>query len=108
MSKLKHFLNDRDGVSQRDFLLVISAGVFFLFVSVGLIMILLGRTIDSMYLELLGTVSPVVIAITTGIFGIQITQEIKKKNNTSEIEQQPKTEDIIDEEMSIEDYRRMV
>lgn len=82
-SKYNTFLND--GFSERDFLMVSSAGVFFLFVTIGLIMILLGKEIEPTYLTLLNIVSDVVMAIVISLFGVdgvtEITGYLKQKSN---------------------------
>jgi hypothetical protein len=70
--KIKTFLSD--GLSERDFLLIISAGVFFLFVTVGLIMVLFNQQIDPLYLSLLDMVSPVIMVIVGGLFGVNIAE----------------------------------
>lgn len=80
-SKFKTFLTDGNGVSERDFLIIISAGIFFLFVAIGLIMVLLDRHIDTMYLSLLDMVAPVVMTITGGLFGVSIAETIANRPN---------------------------
>jgi len=85
MSKIKKrfktFLTDGNGVSERDFLIIISAGIFFLFVAIGLIMVLFNQQIDSMYLSLLDMVAPVVMTITGGLFGVSIAETIANRPN---------------------------
>jgi uncharacterized membrane protein YraQ (UPF0718 family) len=86
---MKTFLNDSDGLNRRDFLLIISSFVFFGFVLVGLILILLNHQIDDKYIELLSMVSPVVMTIVGGLFGVQAVQEFRKPNNESKDEEEP-------------------
>lgn len=78
--KIKNKINNSfltDGYfSEKDFLLAISAGVFFLFVTVGLIMALFQQEISLMYLSLLDMVSPVVMTIVGGVFGINIAETV--------------------------------
>ncbi|WNF07494.1 hypothetical protein [Brevibacillus borstelensis] len=84
---MKTFLNDRDGVSERDYLLLAATTVFFVFVVIGLILVLLGRPIDAMYIALLDMVAPVLMTITGGVFGVRAVQEFrKKKSDTAEEE----------------------
>ncbi|MFS1518480.1 hypothetical protein V1503_18765 [Bacillus sp. SCS-151] len=92
--RYRTFVSDKDGLSQKDFLLIISVGVFFLFVSVGLFMILVNKRLDEMYLELLDIVTPVVIGVTTGIFGVQITQEIRKPRGDPTVSESEQAEEV--------------
>jgi len=86
--KWKTFLSD-GMVTERDFLLLISAGVFFLFVTVGLIMVLFQQEIPIMYLSLLDMVSPVIMVICGGLFGVNIAETVanrpKRENNPNVI-----------------------
>lgn len=75
---MKSFLNDKDGLSAKDFLLIVSTTVFFIFIVIGLILVLLGKKIDDDYISLLDMVAPVLMTITGGIFGVQAVQEFKK------------------------------
>lgn len=83
----KHFLNDSDGLSQRDFLLLISAFMFFTFVFIGLVMELfrtlglVNESITSVYLQLLDMVSPVVMTIVGGVFGVTAVEKFTDKKN---------------------------
>jgi uncharacterized membrane protein YqjE len=82
---MKTFLNDSDGLNRRDFLLIVSSLVFFGFVLVGLILILLNHQIDDKYIELLDMVSPVVMTIVGGLFGVQAVQEFRKPSNERKV-----------------------
>lgn len=80
-----HFLNDKDGISARDYLLIISTVVFFGFITVGLVLLLLNKSIDPMYIELLGMVDAPLMTIVAGIMsinGVQIYADSKKSSNT--------------------------
>lgn len=77
-SKHKSFLTD-GFVSERDFLIVISVGVFFLFVSVALVMILFQREIAPIYLELLDMVSPVVMTVVGSLFSVNVAEIIANR-----------------------------
>jgi uncharacterized membrane protein YraQ (UPF0718 family) len=79
---MKTFLNDSDGLNRRDFLLIISSLVFFGFVLVGLILILLNHQIDDKYIDLLGMVSPVVMTIVGGLFGVQAVHEFRNPSRS--------------------------
>ncbi|QHZ58582.1 hypothetical protein M655_024735 [Brevibacillus sp. NSP2.1] len=84
---MKTFLNDKDGVSEKDYLLLVSTTVFFLFVAIGLVLVLMGRPVDGMYVTLLDMVAPVLMTITGGVFGVRAVQEFrKKKSDTAEEE----------------------
>ena len=81
-----HFLNDKDGLSSRDYLLIISTAVFFGFITIGLVMLLFNQRIDPMYIELLGMVDAPLMTIVAGIMsvnGIQIYTENKKEEKQS-------------------------
>lgn len=81
---MKSFLNDKDGVSSKDFLLLVSTTVFFVFIVIGLILVLLGKKIDDDYISLLDMVAPVLMTVAGGVFGVQAVQEFKK----------PRTEEV--------------
>lgn len=94
----KNFLNDRDGLSDKDYLLIISTTVFFLFVVVGLVLVLVNHKIDEMYLSLLDMVSPVVMTIVGGVFGYKSVEKFsdsykerkhKKEQTETSTEQYP-------------------
>ncbi len=76
----KSFLSD--GVNEREYLLIISTSVFFLFVAIGLILTLLGRKIDGMYLSLLDMVSPVVMMIVGSIFAVSGVEAFTNRKST--------------------------
>lgn len=78
MFGLKVFWSDRDGLSEKDYLLLVSTGVFFLFVVVGLVLVLIGRKIDPQYIALLDMVAPVLMTVAGGIFGVRAVQEFRK------------------------------
>lgn len=79
----KSFITDGE-FSEKDYLLLASTSVFFLFITIGLIMILAGQHIDPTYLTLLETVSDVVMAIVISLFGVdgvgQVTSYLENKN----------------------------
>ena len=77
-SKHKSFLTD-GFVSERDFLIVVSVGVFFSFVSVALIMILFQKEINPMYLELLDMVAPLIMVIVGAIFSTDVAEIVANR-----------------------------
>ncbi|MFI8715714.1 hypothetical protein [Brevibacillus brevis] len=79
---MKTFLNDRDGVSEKDYLLLIASTVFFLFVAIGLILSLLGKPVSSGYLALLDLMAPVLMTVTGGVFGVRVVQEYRKPRSS--------------------------
>ncbi|MED1851815.1 hypothetical protein P4V33_09135 [Brevibacillus borstelensis] len=79
---LKVFWSDRDGLSEKDYLLLVSTGVFFLFVVVGLVLVLIGRKIDPQYIALLDMVAPVLMTVAGGIFGVRAVQEFRKPRSS--------------------------
>ena len=81
---MKTFLNDKDGVSEKDYLLLVSTTVFFVFVVIGLVLVLMGRPIDAMYITLLDMVAPVLMTITGGVYGVRAVQEFRRQPQTDE------------------------
>lgn len=84
---MKNFLNDRDGMTAKDFLLLLSSTVFFLFVIIGLIRTLLNKPIDNNYISLLQMISPVLMTVVGGVFGVQAVDTFanrKEKSNDNE------------------------
>ncbi|OUQ86274.1 hypothetical protein B5G50_22115 [Brevibacillus brevis] len=79
---MKTFLNDRDGVSEKDYLLLIASTVFFLFVAIGLILSLLGKPVSSVYLALLDMMAPVLMTVAGGVFGVRAVQEYRKPRSS--------------------------
>ncbi len=76
---MKTFLNDQDGLSEKDYLLLAATTVFFVFVVIGLVLVLMGRPIDAMYITLLDMVAPVLMTITGGVYGVRAVQEFRKQ-----------------------------
>lgn len=75
----RNFLNDEDGFSQKDYLLLLSTSIYFVFMTIGLILSLTERTVNETYIKLLDMVDTVVITIVTGVFGINAVQELRKE-----------------------------
>jgi len=88
-----------NGINEKEYLLIISTTMFFAFVATGLIMLLLGKEIDEMYLSLLDMVSPVVMLIVGSVFAVTGVQaftnrksssvEINRSQNTNQMQNQP-------------------
>jgi|GEM_PF-2457102 len=81
---MRGFWNDRDGVSERDYLLLTATTVFFLFIVIGLVMVLLGEQIDQQYIALLGMVAPVLMTVAGGLFGVRIAREIRRPRDDTD------------------------
>lgn len=75
----RNFLNDEDGFSQKDYLLLLSTSIYFVFMTIGMILSLTERTVNETYIKLLDMVDTVVITIVTGVFGINAVQELRKE-----------------------------
>jgi hypothetical protein len=90
---MKFFWNDKDGLSSKDYLLLISSTVFFGFVFIGLVLVLLDKPIDNMYLQLLDMVSPVIMTICGGVFGVQAVEKFRSPS--------PKPEEEVDYEQRV-------
>lgn len=84
--KANHFWREID---HRDFLLIISSTCFFLFITIGLVMLLIGIPIDPLYIDLLSMMSPILITITSGIFGVKAIQTFKGGNKETSSNHSP-------------------
>lgn len=76
--KRTHFLNDKDGLSAKDYLLLSSTTVFFAFVILGLVMAAFNRPFDTTYLALLEMVAPVVMTVVAGVMGVQAVESFRQ------------------------------
>jgi hypothetical protein len=81
---MKTFLNDQDGLSEKDYLLLAATTVFFVFVVIGLVLVLMGRPINAMYFTLLDMVAPVLMTVAGGVYGVRAVQEFRKQAQTSD------------------------
>lgn len=88
-----HFLNDKDGMSDKDYLLLISTGVFFIFLAVGLVGILFGIPIGDEYLKLLELAVPVVMSVVGGVVGGQAIETYVNRTKKEEVKSKTKNED---------------
>lgn len=87
----------KDGVDEREYLILITSSVFFGGVALGLIVTLIGMFVGyelpSRYLELIGTMDIPLSVILGGIFTVKTAQVIsKKKENKKE---ESSNEDIV-------------
>lgn len=82
VKRYQTFINDDDGFSAKDYLLVVSTSMFFLFVAVALILVLLNNKIDMMYLLLLEMVAPVVMTVVVGVMGVNAVESFRKPKET--------------------------
>jgi hypothetical protein len=73
------FLTDKDGLSAKDYLLIISTSIFFLFISIGLVLVLFQKEINEMYLHLLDMVVPVVMTVVGGVMGVQAVETFSNR-----------------------------
>lgn len=117
----KNFLNDGDGLSAKDYMMLISSIVFFLFVAIGLVVLLCGGQLDPTYIELLQSVSPVLMTITGGVMGVQAVEsfvdgkikvsESENSNNNfiKDSEYVPSVQPVFEEpEVAEEDFERRI
>ena len=86
------FLNDADGLSAKDYLLLVSTGVFFVALTVGFISVLIGRPLGEEYFALLGAADAVVISVVGGVMSVNVAEIIRRpKDNVDST--QNKTEE---------------
>jgi hypothetical protein len=86
----KTFVTDEDGLSAKDYLLIISTSIFFLFITIGLVMVLFQKEFDDMYLSLLEMVVPVVMTVVGGVMGVQAVETFSNRKR-----EEPKQDDYI-------------
>jgi len=91
------FWNDDDGMSAKDYLLLISTGVFFTALTVGFIFVLIGRTLGGEYFTLLDAAAPVVMAVVVSVTGIQGVETFvnRRKDNAETTQDKTEEEDVI-------------
>ncbi|MEK4025541.1 hypothetical protein [Sporosarcina sp. FSL W7-1283] len=74
------------GWTDRAFIMTISVLVFFIFLSTGLIMLLLNRELDPMYLSLLNMGKDPLLLIVGSIFAIEGVEKVTDRKTKQEIE----------------------
>lgn len=87
------FLNDADGISAKDYLLIVSTGVFFVALTVGFIFVLMGRALGGEYFALLSAAAPVVITVVGGVMGVQGVEMFVNRDKGEK--ENPKEEDDV-------------
>lgn len=90
LARFRHFGNDGDGFSSRDYLLIVSTGVFYASVIVAEIALLRGQTLDPLYLELIELTKELVMTVVIGVMGVQGVQLFRNKKD------KPKKEEEMD------------
>lgn len=98
------FIRDKDGLSAKDFLLIVSILVFFGALLVGFISVIAGRilsdtfTLGDDYFDLLSAAAPVVMVVVTGVMGVQGVEIFANRNKVNDEElpqEQTKEDDVI-------------
>ncbi|RAI85700.1 MULTISPECIES: hypothetical protein [Paenibacillus] len=74
------FWNDNDGFSAKDFLMVLFGGLFALFLLIVFFAPFFGVAVSSVSIEMIGSLSPVVMTIVGGLFAVQTVREFKTTN----------------------------
>lgn len=105
---MKGFWNDRDGVSEKDYLLMTATTVFFLFAVIGLVSTLFGKQIDQQYISLLYMVSPVLMTVAGGLFGVRIAREIRRPREENDPPVMIEGRDLYEEVEEEVDYNARV
>lgn len=74
------FWKDNDGFSAKDFLMVLFGGLFALFLLIIFFAPFFGVAVSSVSIEMIGSLSPVVMTIVGGVFAVQTVREFKTTN----------------------------
>ncbi|MCK6076943.1 hypothetical protein [Paenibacillus silvae] len=74
------FWNDNDGFSAKDFLMVLFGGQFALFLLIIFFVPFFGLAVSAVSIEMIGSLSPVVMTIVGGVFAVQTVREFKTAN----------------------------
>ncbi|MGQ8871921.1 hypothetical protein [Paenibacillus sp. TSA_86.1] len=74
------FWNDSDGFSAKDFLMVLFGGLFALFLLVAFFAPFFGVAVSAVSIEVIVSLSPVVMTIVGGVFAVQTVREFKTPN----------------------------
>ena len=94
------FLNDDDGFSAKDYLLLISTVIFFGFITIGPVLILCGISINEDYMKLLEMVDTPLMVIISAVTGSNMVQYVTdKKSVTSSKETKNKENEYSEEEI---------
>jgi hypothetical protein len=88
MRKFFSFLTDDDGFSPKDFLMVLFGTLFALMVLIAFLVSIFG-TLSPVTIQVIQLLDGVVLAIVTGVFGLQGIKEFKKPTQQQEYSEQP-------------------
>lgn len=75
------FMNDKDGFSARDFLMMVTMGLFSLSFISALVLIILGKGVNDSFFNLMEAGKPVFITVIGGVMGVQCTEAITNAIN---------------------------
>lgn len=75
----KSFINDEDGLSQKDFLVIIFANVFIGIILFATYSWAIGKDIQGL-LQIIDAMAGVIMTIIGGIFGVNAVQQFRKKD----------------------------
>lgn len=87
------FITDDDGMTARDWLIVVSTAVYFTALAIGFAVILFGKALDPMYLALLESTMPVVITVVGGVMGVQAVETFKRPAKQVRVEEKYEYDD---------------
>lgn len=85
MKLFRSFLNDDDGFSAKDYLMVTFGTIFLVMVVTAFIISLVG-TLPAATISVIGLMDGVIIAIVTGVFGLHGIREFRNKPTQYPIE----------------------
>lgn len=84
MKLLRSFLNDDDGLSAKDYLMVTFGTIFLLMVITAFVVSLAG-TLPAATISVIQLMDGVIITIVGGVFGLQGIKEFKSKSTTTQV-----------------------
>ncbi|MCM3132911.1 hypothetical protein M3629_08945 [Paenibacillus polysaccharolyticus] len=79
------FWNDNDGFSAKDFLMVLFAGLFALFLLIVFFAPFFGVAVSAVSIEVIGNLNPIVMTIVGGLFAVQTVREFKTTNTETTV-----------------------
>lgn len=72
------FINDGDGLSAKDVLMILAIVLFTLSFVAGLVKIMIGSTLGHEFFDLMQVAQPIFITIIGGVMGVQCTEAITR------------------------------
>lgn len=94
----QHFWSD--GISDREFIMMVSVATFFAFAALGMAYTILGGEVGATYLDILQMTVPPLMTIIASVFTIEGVEKIadhrmakRKDDATATVESQPQTEE---------------